>query len=197
MKFWDPFCHCAIGHGSSPSTSSSLHHNYHHHHVEVSKPPPGPRMPDGTRGFTLGRGKPLPAPTSAQTSHEAWWGFSSMLYHCVLLKCETCKLWELGCCVGFEFPFRVFKSSESSLAFLMNPFDDTSCCLVVLFFASLWQTNNVHFWAFDFVNDTLGMDKYIKSSHYRPTKVIQKENARKKDWELWITSLLQDYWFCL
>nr|VDD30390.1 unnamed protein product [Brassica oleracea] len=60
-----------IRHGSSPSTSSSLHHYYHHHHVEVSKPPPGPRMPDGTRGFTLGRGKPLPAPTSAQTSHEA------------------------------------------------------------------------------------------------------------------------------
>ncbi|CAN6867085.1 unnamed protein product [Brassica oleracea] len=59
------------GHGSSPSTSSSLHHYYHHHHIEVSKPPPGPRMPDGTRGFTLGRGKPLPAPTSAQTSHEA------------------------------------------------------------------------------------------------------------------------------
>ncbi|CAF1734242.1 unnamed protein product [Brassica napus] len=59
------------GHGSSPSTSSSLHHYYHHHHAEVSKPPPGPRMPDGTRGFTLGRGKPLPAPTSAQTSHEA------------------------------------------------------------------------------------------------------------------------------
>ncbi|PIA41581.1 hypothetical protein AQUCO_02200195v1 [Aquilegia coerulea] len=25
-----------------------------------SKPPPGPRMPDGTRGFTMGRGRPLP-----------------------------------------------------------------------------------------------------------------------------------------
>lgn len=25
---------------------------------EVSKPPPGPRMPDGTRGFTMGRGRP-------------------------------------------------------------------------------------------------------------------------------------------
>ncbi|CAO2842201.1 unnamed protein product [Amaranthus hypochondriacus] len=26
--------------------------------VEISKPPPGPRMPDGTRGFTMGRGRP-------------------------------------------------------------------------------------------------------------------------------------------
>ncbi|KAL0889291.1 hypothetical protein Bca101_013274 [Brassica carinata] len=63
------------GHGTSPSSSSSFHHNYHNHHhqhpVEVSKRPPGPKMPDGTRGFTMGRGKPLPTPpTSAQTSHE-------------------------------------------------------------------------------------------------------------------------------
>ena len=62
------------GHGSSPSNSSSFHHNYnqhHHHPVEVSKRPPGPRMPDGTRGFTMGRGKPVPTPpTSAQTNHE-------------------------------------------------------------------------------------------------------------------------------
>ncbi|KAL5997549.1 hypothetical protein ACLOJK_008479 [Asimina triloba] len=48
--------------------------NKHHHfngqgHVSVpgagidgpSKPPPGPRMPDGTRGFTMGRGKPPPS----------------------------------------------------------------------------------------------------------------------------------------
>lgn len=33
-----------MGHGTTP--------------VEVSKPPPGPRMPDGTRGFTMGRGRP-------------------------------------------------------------------------------------------------------------------------------------------
>ncbi|KAF8118583.1 hypothetical protein N665_0004s0064 [Sinapis alba] len=62
------------GHGTSPSSSSSFHHNYNHqqqHPVEVSKRPPGPKMPDGTRGFTMGRGKPLPTPpTSAQTSHE-------------------------------------------------------------------------------------------------------------------------------
>ncbi|XP_010496015.1 PREDICTED: la-related protein 6A-like isoform X2 [Camelina sativa] len=56
------------GHGSAPSASSSSHHN--HHPVEVSKRPPGPRMPDGTRGFTMGRGKAIPPPTSAQTSHE-------------------------------------------------------------------------------------------------------------------------------
>lgn len=40
---------CYTGHGT---TSSS-------HAVEPSKPPPGPRMPDGTRGFTMGRGQPL------------------------------------------------------------------------------------------------------------------------------------------
>ncbi|XWS12373.1 hypothetical protein CRYUN_Cryun37aG0084300 [Craigia yunnanensis] len=38
-----------LGHGT---TSYS-------HAVEPSKPPPGPRMPDGTRGFTMGRGRPL------------------------------------------------------------------------------------------------------------------------------------------
>ncbi|KAJ4703848.1 La-related protein like [Melia azedarach] len=42
-----------MGHGS---TSLS-------HALEPSKPPPGPRMPDGTRGFTMGRGRP---PTSNQ-----------------------------------------------------------------------------------------------------------------------------------
>ncbi|KAG7532493.1 Winged helix DNA-binding domain superfamily [Arabidopsis thaliana x Arabidopsis arenosa] len=58
-----------IGHGTPPSASSSSHHNYHP--VEVSKRPPGPKMPDGTRGFTMGRGKAIPPPpTSAQTSHE-------------------------------------------------------------------------------------------------------------------------------
>ncbi|CAA3014522.1 la-related 6A [Olea europaea subsp. europaea] len=29
------------------------------HGIEPLKPPPGPRMPDGTRGFTMGRGRPL------------------------------------------------------------------------------------------------------------------------------------------
>ncbi|XP_010481476.1 PREDICTED: la-related protein 6A-like isoform X2 [Camelina sativa] len=58
-----------FGHGTAPSTSSSSHHN--HHPIEVSKRPPGPRMPDGTRGFTMGRGKAIPPPpTSAQTNHE-------------------------------------------------------------------------------------------------------------------------------
>ncbi|CAN4080196.1 unnamed protein product [Withania somnifera] len=39
------------GHGYGTSTST--------HGVEPSKPPPGPRMPDGTRGFAMGRGRPL------------------------------------------------------------------------------------------------------------------------------------------
>ncbi|PPR84263.1 hypothetical protein GOBAR_AA36451 [Gossypium barbadense] len=38
--------------GLHGTTSSS-------HATEPSKPPPGPRMPDGTRGFTMGRGQPL------------------------------------------------------------------------------------------------------------------------------------------
>uniref|UniRef100_A0A0D9XAE4 HTH La-type RNA-binding domain-containing protein n=1 Tax=Leersia perrieri TaxID=77586 RepID=A0A0D9XAE4_9ORYZ len=38
--------------GTPPSNHSALGDH-------PSKPPPGPRMPDGTRGFTMGRGKPL------------------------------------------------------------------------------------------------------------------------------------------
>ncbi|XP_071697716.1 la-related protein 6A [Rutidosis leptorrhynchoides] len=41
-------------------SSGMGHGTTSHNHVgEVSKPPPGPKMPDGTRGFTMGRGKPL------------------------------------------------------------------------------------------------------------------------------------------
>ncbi|KAL7089346.1 hypothetical protein ACP275_13G182000 [Erythranthe tilingii] len=34
-------------------------HGFTSHGIEPSKPPPGPKMPDGTRGFTMGRGRPL------------------------------------------------------------------------------------------------------------------------------------------
>lgn len=44
-----------MGHGNTWSAS---------HPHEPPKPPPGPRMPDGTRGFTIGRGRP---PTSEQS----------------------------------------------------------------------------------------------------------------------------------
>lgn len=37
-----------LGHGTQ----------YSNHGIEPSKPPPGPRMPDGTRGFAMGRGRP-------------------------------------------------------------------------------------------------------------------------------------------
>ncbi|KAI5331962.1 hypothetical protein L3X38_022089 [Prunus dulcis] len=40
-----------FGHGTSSAN----------HGIEPSKPPPGPRMPDGTRGFTMGRGRTLGA----------------------------------------------------------------------------------------------------------------------------------------
>ncbi|XP_057428635.1 la-related protein 6A isoform X2 [Lotus japonicus] len=42
-----------MGHGCASST----------HAAEASKPPPGPKMPDGTRGFAMGRGRP-PVPAS-------------------------------------------------------------------------------------------------------------------------------------
>ncbi|XP_027360921.1 la-related protein 6A isoform X1 [Abrus precatorius] len=42
-----------MGHGSTSSA----------HAAEASKPPPGPKMPDGTRGFAIGRGRP-PVPGS-------------------------------------------------------------------------------------------------------------------------------------
>ncbi|KAL4563607.1 hypothetical protein LXL04_027652 [Taraxacum kok-saghyz] len=41
-----------MGHGTL------VHNNSHGGEVTGSKPPPGPRMPDGTRGFTMGRGRP-------------------------------------------------------------------------------------------------------------------------------------------
>ncbi|GFP81140.1 la-related protein 6a [Phtheirospermum japonicum] len=45
--------HGTNGHGHGTQISS--------HGIEPSKPPPGPKMPDGTRGFTMGRGRPLVA----------------------------------------------------------------------------------------------------------------------------------------
>ncbi|KAF8758169.1 hypothetical protein HU200_010690 [Digitaria exilis] len=41
-------------------------------HPAIPKPPPGPRMPDGTRGFTMGRGKRLnPTPDAAPITDAA------------------------------------------------------------------------------------------------------------------------------
>ncbi|KAJ6805539.1 la-related protein 6B-like [Iris pallida] len=60
------------------NNNNTTHHNHHHRggghavgtppsshlihseHPAASKQPPGPRMPDGTRGFTMGRGRPVP-----------------------------------------------------------------------------------------------------------------------------------------
>ncbi|CAM0911769.1 unnamed protein product [Alopecurus aequalis] len=39
--------------------------NHNAEHLVVPKPPPGPRMPDGTKGFTMGRGKPQLNPSNA------------------------------------------------------------------------------------------------------------------------------------
>uniref|UniRef100_A0A453FJ65 Uncharacterized protein n=1 Tax=Aegilops tauschii subsp. strangulata TaxID=200361 RepID=A0A453FJ65_AEGTS len=51
------------GHGSSPTIPGS---------DSASKPISGPRMPDGTRGFTMGRGRllPLPEAEKAQKTEE-------------------------------------------------------------------------------------------------------------------------------
>ncbi|XP_068662502.1 la-related protein 6B-like [Aristolochia californica] len=48
------------GHTVGTPPSSNLFQN---DQPTASKQPPGPRMPDGTRGFTLGRGKPFSAST--------------------------------------------------------------------------------------------------------------------------------------
>ncbi|XP_072952151.1 la-related protein 6B-like [Typha angustifolia] len=46
--------------GSHPvGTPPSSHHIHIEQPAGANKHPPGPRMPDGTRGFTMGRGKPL------------------------------------------------------------------------------------------------------------------------------------------
>ncbi|XP_078155680.1 RNA-binding protein isoform X3 [Carex rostrata] len=48
------------GTSNNPGTPTSSHSPTHAEQVVVAmKQPPGPRMPDGTRGFTMGRGKPL------------------------------------------------------------------------------------------------------------------------------------------
>ncbi|XP_042479386.1 la-related protein 6A [Macadamia integrifolia] len=46
--------------GQKQHNHNSQGHGTLHRHpgVEGSKPPPGPKMPDGTRGFTMGRGRP-------------------------------------------------------------------------------------------------------------------------------------------
>lgn len=51
------------GHGSSPTIPGS---------DSANKPISGPRMPDGTRGFTMGRGRSLPLPEAekAQKTEE-------------------------------------------------------------------------------------------------------------------------------
>ncbi|XVE97184.1 hypothetical protein REPUB_Repub02eG0289500 [Reevesia pubescens] len=47
--------------GTPPSASSNLVTN---EQATVAKQPPGPRMPDGTRGFAMGRGKPVAVNTA-------------------------------------------------------------------------------------------------------------------------------------
>ncbi|CAI8590844.1 unnamed protein product [Vicia faba] len=48
-------------HNKYRATNGMGHGGTSIHTAEASKPPPGPRMPDGTRGFAIGRGRPLPA----------------------------------------------------------------------------------------------------------------------------------------
>ncbi|KAK1413596.1 hypothetical protein QVD17_35372 [Tagetes erecta] len=44
--------------GTPPSSTNQVNTE----HPVIGKQPPGPRMPDGTRGFSLGRGKPVSVP---------------------------------------------------------------------------------------------------------------------------------------
>ncbi|KAL8160337.1 hypothetical protein V2J09_001874 [Rumex salicifolius] len=48
-------------HIGSPPISLTLNNT---EHVAQARPPPGPRMPDGTRGFSMGRGKPVSVNTA-------------------------------------------------------------------------------------------------------------------------------------
>lgn len=88
------------------------HHNNHHHNNNktgghaigtppsshpiqpeqpaIAKQPPGPRMPDGTRGFTIGRGKPVAPPTCG------WWLTNPKIYTAsTLCKVKFIFLWAL------------------------------------------------------------------------------------------------------
>ncbi|KAJ6823233.1 la-related protein 6B-like [Iris pallida] len=56
--------HHRSGGGHAVGTPPSSH-LIHSEHPVLSKHPPGPRMPDGTRGFTMGRGRPVPPPVQA------------------------------------------------------------------------------------------------------------------------------------
>ncbi|KAI4310738.1 hypothetical protein MLD38_035691 [Melastoma candidum] len=49
--------------GGMPPTASNQTTN---DSLLIGKQPPGPRMPDGTKGFSAGRGKPVPTPPEAQ-----------------------------------------------------------------------------------------------------------------------------------
>lgn len=50
------------GHSNAIGTPPSAHPNHIYPPASAHKQPPGPRMPDGTRGFTMGRGKPISDP---------------------------------------------------------------------------------------------------------------------------------------
>ncbi|XP_021982428.1 la-related protein 6B isoform X1 [Helianthus annuus] len=53
--------------GTHMVTPPSANHVNAEHPV-IGKQPPGPRMPDGTRGFSLGRGKPVGVPVDSSVS---------------------------------------------------------------------------------------------------------------------------------
>jgi len=57
-KNWQPVRN--NGRGRRPGTNVHGRLPLHSHHgFEPAKPPPRPRMPDGTKGFAMGRGRPL------------------------------------------------------------------------------------------------------------------------------------------
>ncbi|XP_071689541.1 la-related protein 6B-like [Rutidosis leptorrhynchoides] len=52
-------------HGGTPPSTSTINPE---HNPVIGKQPPGPRMPDGTRGFSMGRGKPVCVPIETSIS---------------------------------------------------------------------------------------------------------------------------------
>jgi hypothetical protein len=63
--------------------------------IGASKLPPGPRMPDGSRGFTMGRGKPQAAlPVPCAVGEAKCWEACAYCCHCV---CISLVAWGFLC----------------------------------------------------------------------------------------------------
>ena len=87
----------------------------------ANKQPPGPRMPDGTRGFTMGRGKPQPSVPSVSASEPEPWIWITQI--------GRREAWIVVCHVdgyGGDLPFR---SLSVEVGFLIGPYNAFACAV--------------------------------------------------------------------